>query len=115
MNAGTSLQSQSERLEEFSNIKLEVLIGPMDGLVFEIAKKTATVGREETTDIPLPLDGMVSRQHARISFENGEYWLEDLGSRNGTFIEEKRVKGRVRLPLGTIFRVGGCEMRLENG
>jgi pSer/pThr/pTyr-binding forkhead associated (FHA) protein len=97
---------------EFSKIKVELLSGPMDGLEFEIAKKMATIGREDTNGIPLQLDGLVSRQHARISFENGEYWLEDMGSRNGTFIGEKEVKGQVRLPLGTIFRVGGCEMRI---
>jgi pSer/pThr/pTyr-binding forkhead associated (FHA) protein len=113
MSAGTSLDSGSELAGEFFRLTVELLSGPMDGLEFEIAKQTATVGREEMNDVPLALDGLVSRQHARISFENGEYWLEDLGSRNGTFVEEKQVKGKVRLPLGAIFRVGGCEMRLR--
>lgn len=113
MSTETSLELESEQAEELSNIKLELLSGPMDRLEFEIAKDMVTIGREETNDIPLPLDGLVSRQHARISFENGEYWLEDLGSRNGTFIGEKKVKEKVRLPLRTIFKVGESEMRLS--
>jgi pSer/pThr/pTyr-binding forkhead associated (FHA) protein len=113
MGTETSLESKAENLNGFPKIKLEILSGPMDGLEFEIAKKIVTVGRDESNDVPLPSDGMVSRQHASISFEHGEYWLEDVGSRNGTFVEEKQVKGKVRLPLGTIFRVGGCEMRIN--
>jgi pSer/pThr/pTyr-binding forkhead associated (FHA) protein len=115
MSIETSFESDSGVAGELSQIRVEILSGPMDGLEFEITKKMATIGREEANDIPLPLDGLVSRQHARISLENGECWLEDMGSRNGTFIEEKQVKGKVRLPLGTIFRVGGCEMRLKDG
>lgn len=40
----------------------------------------------------------VSAQHARIGFENGEFWIEDLGSTNGTFVNQQQVSGRVSVP-----------------
>lgn len=39
----------------------------------------------------------ISAQHARIGFENGEFWVEDLGSTNGTFVERQQVSGRVNV------------------
>ena len=113
MNTGTSLESDLEKAKRSSKINLELLSGPMDGLEFEIKKDSVTIGRDQNKDIPLPLDSMISRAHARITYENGEYWLEDLGSTNGTFIGEKRVNSKGRLPVRAIFRAGASEMRLR--
>lgn len=48
----------------------------------------------------------VSRQHARILVADGRAFLEDLGSRNGTFVDERRIEGRVELKGGEQISVG---------
>lgn len=89
-------------------VKLIVLGGPMDGLEFEVDRPELTIGRRDDQDFCLPLDPAVSRQHARLTVEGDEYWLEDVGSSNGVFIAdaEDKIEGRVVLFLGTTFRLG---------
>lgn len=55
----------------------------------------------------LRLDALdVSAQHARIGFENGEFWIEDLGSTNGTFVNQQQVSGRVSVPAAIPIVLG---------
>ena len=51
-------------------------------------------------------DESVSRRHARISIADGGAWIEDLGSKNGTFVGDRRVTSRVRLNDGDHVRFG---------
>ena len=51
-------------------------------------------------------DDRVSRLHARIEKKDGAVWLEDLGSRNGTFANGERVEGRVKLAFHALVRIG---------
>ena len=90
--------------------KLVVLGGPMDGLEFDVDKPEATIGRRDDQDVCLPLDQAVSRRHARLILEEGEYWLEDVGSTYGTFAadSEDKVEGRVKIAPHTTFRLGPC-------
>ena len=70
----------------------------------EIPLKAETVlGRQAECDILLT-EGHTSRRHARLLLADGEYWLEDLGSSNGTFINGSRITGRVRLATGDRLR-----------
>jgi adenylate cyclase len=50
-------------------------------------------------DIDLSPDLRVSRPHARISIADGRYWIEDLGSANGTEVDGLQIKGRGKLQL----------------
>lgn len=56
-----------------------------------LSKAISTIGRSEECDIIIP-DFRVSRLHARITTENGEHFIEDAGSRHGTFINGGRVE-----------------------
>jgi pSer/pThr/pTyr-binding forkhead associated (FHA) protein len=70
----------------------------------EIALKADTVfGRQAECDVLLT-EGHTSRKHARLMLADGNYWLEDLGSSNGTFINGSRITGRVRLATGDRLR-----------
>ena len=51
-------------------------------------------------------DGLVSSQHARITRVAGGYDLEDLGSKNGTWIDNQRLEGKVRLRDGALLFFG---------
>jgi hypothetical protein len=61
-------------------------------------------GRRDADVVELP-STTVSRRHARISFDE-DPWIEDLESKNGTFIGENRVTSRVRLNDGDRVRFG---------
>jgi adenylate cyclase len=58
-------------------------------------------------------DVKVSGRHARITLEDGTYFVEDLGSTNGTWIGRKRVKGKTRLEAGAEIRVGETTISFE--
>ena len=48
----------------------------------------------------------LSSKHARIGFESGEFWVEDLGSTNGTFVNRQQISGRVNVPAGVAMKFG---------
>ena len=57
----------------------------------------------------------VSRRHARILIEKGEVVLEDLASKNGTFVRGERISVPTRLADGDVFRLGRVSMKLRAG
>lgn len=76
-----------------------------------------TLGRHDSNDICLNNDTFVSRLHARIFHRDGNWWLEDCQSTNGTYIEmpgeDLEVESIVPLAPGQLFRVGRTWLRLE--
>jgi Response regulators consisting of a CheY-like receiver domain and a winged-helix DNA-binding domain len=77
--------------------------GPLEGQRWNIAGEI-TIGRAPECEIQIP-DRQVSRYHARIFLDQDLVELEDLGSKNGTFIGNKELEGKVDLTDGTIFQV----------
>jgi pSer/pThr/pTyr-binding forkhead associated (FHA) protein len=66
-----------------------------------------SIGRAPTNDVSLPWDTEVSRLHAELECIGGEWTASDDGlSTNGTFVNGRRVTGRVRLRDGDVLRVG---------
>ena len=64
------------------------------------------IGRADDVTVWIEAPG-VSRRHARIVIEHDEATLEDLGSRNGTYLKERRLNEPVVLRDGDVFRIGG--------
>ncbi|HEU5181332.1 MAG TPA: FHA domain-containing protein [Candidatus Polarisedimenticolia bacterium] len=93
-------------------ILVEVIGGPMDGMSRRSAGESLSIGRTEENDLAIPFDLSVSGKHARVVIDAGQYWLEDLGSTNGTFLGEGRIQGRVLIALGTVFVVGRTTLEL---
>lgn len=75
---------------------LRVLKGMNPGQVFPLESESVVLGRHPGCDIVLEV-GAVSRQHARILQLDGSFYVEDLNSRNGTFVNDERVEGRCKL------------------
>ncbi len=69
---------------------------------------TAVVGREPPCEIVVR-DPSISRQHARFSMKDGEVWVEDLDSRNGTLLAGRRVQ-RARLQPSDEVHVGRARL-----
>jgi len=65
-----------------------------------------TIGRDERNELGLFRDSDVEQQHAEIMKENGQYVIEDKGSRAGTFVNKNRVSGRKVLADGDVINVG---------
>lgn len=81
-------------------------------LVFKGA--TMTVGRDPACDHVIDLP-MVSSRHARLVREGSSVFLEDLGSSNGTFVNGKRVVGKVAVGSGDPIALGSYVLRLVDG
>jgi hypothetical protein len=74
----------------------------------------ATLGRAPDNHIVLP-DTYVSSYHARLDRRDGEWWLSDLGSRNGTRLNDVPITKAVPLASGDVIGIGQVELKLETG
>jgi serine phosphatase RsbU (regulator of sigma subunit)/pSer/pThr/pTyr-binding forkhead associated (FHA) protein len=92
---------------------LSVLSGPDQGVEFRLEQAIVTIGRGGTADLALT-DSSVSRHHALVAWEHGEWGLQDLGSANGTFINGRRISFRVPLVPGDALRVGSVLLSYED-
>jgi pSer/pThr/pTyr-binding forkhead associated (FHA) protein len=72
------------------------------------------VGRDRICDIQLDADS-ISRQHARVVVAGPTVTIEDLGSKNGTWLAGERLVGRATLTDGTSIRLGSETIRFELG
>jgi hypothetical protein len=72
--------------------------GPNEGNLIELSKEVTLIGRDVTNEVILA-DAEVSRRHARLTETRSGYVLEDLGSTNGTYVNEERLSGpRILIP-----------------
>jgi hypothetical protein len=74
--------------------------------------KEITLGREDT-DLVFEDDGEVSRRHAVLRAAGGRVEIEDLGSTNGTFVNDNRITGPTVLSSGDKVRVGQTTLEVE--
>lgn len=84
---------------------------PVVGALFPLLPVTS-IGRGSTNTIVLPT-GFASAEHVLISRRNGQWWLQDQESRNGTFLNEARVEGTAVISPGDIITVGGTQLKIE--
>ncbi len=82
---------------------------------FALRGEECVVGRSDYCSILLPHPS-ISRLHASITVRDGETFIQDLGSRNGTFVNGERVGSEaVRLASGDSVRLGSLDGTLEDG
>jgi pSer/pThr/pTyr-binding forkhead associated (FHA) protein len=81
-----------------------LVIGGNNGTVISFVPGVPIyVGRGKQCNVRLE-NSEVSAKHARFGYEGGEFWVEDLGSTNGTFLNEQQISGRASFePLSTIM------------
>ncbi|KKM12939.1 hypothetical protein SY88_01180 [Clostridiales bacterium PH28_bin88] len=90
---------------------LQVLEGPDQGSSFELTGSRMVLGRKGSSDIFLT-DHRVSRRHAMVECRKGFFFITDLGSTNGTWLNGKRVE-RSRLQVGDGLQVGDTVMEVR--
>ena len=84
---------------------LTVLTGTATGQMFKLPRGEAYIGRAPDSQVRL-LDDGVSRNHARLRLETDNPWVEDCGSRNGTFVNGTRIHERTPLHEGDKIQLG---------
>jgi serine phosphatase RsbU (regulator of sigma subunit) len=77
--------------------------------VYTLGRLRITIGRSARNDLCVP-DPFASRVHAEVRREGDQYFLQDLGSANGTFYNGARVEGEVTLAPGGCIQIGETEI-----
>ena len=97
-------------------MKIMYLNGALTGQTMELSPSGATIGRESDNTIQLPMGG-VSRYHAKIERDAAGNWLiRDLGSTNGTLVDDVPVIGASPLSAGSVITIGDQLLRfLDSG
>jgi len=72
-----------------------------------------TLGRSPSCDISFVDDTYASSIHARVYPRNGDVFVEDLGSRNGTFLNEEPLDGPTAIERGDLLRVGSTVLEVR--
>ena len=72
-----------------------------------------TLGRGGGCTVPLAFDTFVSQVHARAFDRDGTLWIEDLGSRNGTFVNGEQVHEPTRVAKGARVQVGETVLEVD--
>ena len=93
---------------------LELVKGDVPGTRFELDGDRAVIGRSADCEVPLDVPA-VSRRHAQILRESGLYFIEDLQSRNGTFLNDSRITERSPLGEGDRLLICDQEFRFYTG
>ncbi len=85
--------------------------GPNAGRRFPLDNSGTVIGRQP--DAGVYLESLaVSRHHARVVCERGTYYVEDVGSSNGTYVNGHKIAGRVPLCEGDTLQIGPYELNL---
>jgi two-component system, cell cycle response regulator len=108
----TSATDLSEIREQLSSVGagnakpcLTVITGAHTGALFKVVKGAAVIGRSHNVEIKVEDDG-ISRAHARIRATTDKTWVEDLGSRNGTYVNGEKIAAPRQLSEGDKIQVG---------
>jgi hypothetical protein len=71
-----------------------------------------SLGRSPTNTIPLT-DSFASSEHALVAMRNGQWWIEDRKSRNGTLLNDLPVTEAMVITHGDVISIGNMKFRLE--
>ncbi|MEV6369523.1 FHA domain-containing protein [Micromonospora sp. WP24] len=89
---------------------LTVAGGPMRGASFRLRAEAQLIGRAPAAHVSVA-DPHLSRRHAEVWLTPEGAWLRDLGSTNGTWLNDRRIGGLEQLTDGDVIRLGRTELR----
>ena len=107
---GTLLPSRGERRN--TPRQLVVTEGALVGTRIQLGSQPVLIGRADDSTLVLT-DDYSSTRHARLSPRGSEWYVEDLGSTNGTYLDRAKVTTAVRVPMGTPVRIGKTVIELR--
>ncbi|MBX6391612.1 MAG: FHA domain-containing protein [Frankia sp.] len=92
--------------------RLVVTKGPLAGTVIPLTGEPITIGRAPDSSLVLD-DDFASGRHARLFPRDGTWYVEDLQSTNGTFLDHTKVTNPMPIPLGAPVRIGKTVLELR--
>ncbi len=92
--------------------QLVVTAGALAGTRITLGEAPITIGRAEDSTLVIT-DDYASARHARLVPRAGQWFLEDLGSTNGTYLDRAKVTGPTPVPLGVPIRIGRTSLELR--
>ena|SRR5215218_605492 len=92
--------------------RLVVTEGPLRGTTLPLTSSAVLVGRAPSCTLVLD-DDYSSSRHARLYPENGQWYVEDLGSTNGTYLGSTRVDRPMPVQAGAPVRIGKSTLELQ--
>ena len=92
-------------------VKLKILKGPSQGKELKISRAKFIIGRGDDCHLRVRSD-KISRQHCQIDVEGAKVVVRDLGSRNGTLVNEQRIEGDLELKAGDVIQVGPLQFEV---
>ena len=93
--------------------QLLVIQGPLTGTRISLDSRPILIGRADDSTLVLD-DDYASTRHARIAQQGDDWYVEDLGSTNGTYLDRAKVTGPTRVPLGVPVRIGKTVIELRS-
>jgi len=97
---------------EFKPAFLYVERGPGAGQLLEVKQGTVVVGRASVSDLRLQHPS-ISRRHAQVKRQGEQFFVKDLGSQNGTFVNKQRIATEVEVKPGDTIAMGNALLRLR--
>lgn len=93
--------------------QLVVTAGALAGTRISLDGRPILLGRADDSTLVLD-DDYASTRHARLGFQDNDWFLEDLGSTNGTYLDRAKVTGPTRVPPGVPIRIGKTVIELRS-
>jgi pSer/pThr/pTyr-binding forkhead associated (FHA) protein len=101
----TVFESAPEQPEHF----LYMIVDGRAEKQFPVNGAGLRIGRSAPAEVIL-IDKLLSRRHCRVELSNDELIVVDLGSTNGTFVDNEKVEAQTILPVGSVLKVGECQL-----
>jgi len=95
-------------------INLNIQVGDQAPIQRYLIQSDILLGRDSHCDVPL-LDDTVSVRHSRLSYHHGQWWLEDLGSTNGTRLNKEKVSVPTVIISGDQIECGKASIKISLG
>src|SRR5262245_4590479 len=90
---------------------LDLIRGTLRERVFLLMPREYSIGRATSNDIALP-EPSVSKLHARLTHENGQFWIEDLKSLHGVYVNAAKIQ-KAALTPGTQLQLGNLTFKFS--
>jgi FHA domain len=101
----TPRPARAQRSRGKAPSRLVVSEGSLAGTTLSLGAAPITIGRAPDSTLVLT-DDYASNKHARLVPRDGQWFVEDLGSTNGTYLDRTRVSAPTSVPVGTPVRIG---------
>jgi hypothetical protein len=111
--SSTGVRTGGMKASESTTAHLAVTAGPLKGTTIPLGSAPVLIGRAATCTVVIE-DDYCSSRHCRVYPDNGQWMIEDLGSTNGTFLDNQRVDDAVPFRKGDRLSLGATAIELRS-